>query len=67
MNECFWDSIELDPEDVDVFTKHLKEEGIYYEASGCFNKVHFEVKLESKEQEKKLAQWIEDTYYIPLF
>lgn len=67
MNECFWDSFELDPEDVGPFTKHLEEKGIDYHVCLFYNRYIVEARFESEEQSKKLQQWIEDTYYVPLF
>lgn len=67
MNECFWDSFELDPEDVDSFTEHLKEKGIDYHVCLFHNRYLVEARFESEDQSKELQQWVEDTYYIPLF
>ena len=67
MNECFWDSFELDPEDVGSFTKHLEEKSICYHTCLFHNRYLVEVKSESEQQSKELQQWIEDTYYVPLF
>lgn len=66
MNECFWDSFELDPEDVGSFTKHLEEKGICYHTCLFYNKYLIEARFESEEQEQEIQQWIE-AYYVPLF
>lgn len=66
MNKYFWNSFELDPEDVDSFTNHLKEKGINYHACLLYNKYLVEAMFESEEQEEEIQEWFE-AYYIPLF
>jgi len=44
-----WKSVELSKADADKFRVFLKENGIKYEASGCFNLIHFQVHVNDTE------------------
>lgn len=48
-----WYNVELfDKEEKEKFSRFLKENGVYYECSGCFHGWHFEVKTEPENVEK---------------
>ena len=45
-------NVELNKEDAEKLKAYLKENGIYFEPSSCYNLIHFEVKVDEKELEK---------------
>ena len=45
-------NVELKKEDAEKLKEYLKENGIYYEPSACYNLIHFEIKADKKELEK---------------
>lgn len=45
-------SVELNKEDAEKLKVYLKENGIYFEPSACYNLIHFEVKVDEAELEK---------------
>ena len=45
-------NVELNKEDAEKLKAYLKENGIYFEPSACYNLVHFEVKVDEMELEK---------------
>lgn len=45
-------SVELNKEDAEKLKVYLKENGIYFEPSACYNLVHFEIKVDEAELEK---------------
>lgn len=49
MTDRKWYRVELNREDADKLRRFLKENKIYYEASGCWNLIHFEIKLNMDE------------------
>lgn len=42
-------NVELNKEDAEKLKVFLKENGIYFEPSSCYNLVHFEVKADEAE------------------
>ena len=47
-----WYSVELNKENAEKLKAFLKENGIYYEPSSCYNLIHFEIKADEAEAEK---------------
>ena len=45
-------NVELNKEDAEKLKAYLKENGIYFEPSSCYNLIHFEVKVDEEELEK---------------
>lgn len=45
-------NVELNKEDAEKLKVYLKENGIYFEPSSCYNLIHFEVKVDEKELKK---------------
>ncbi len=45
-------SVELNKEDAEKLKVYLKENGIYFEPSACYNLVHFEIKVNEAELAK---------------
>ena len=45
-------SAELNEADAEKLKAYLKENGIYFEPSACYNLVHFEIKADETEVEK---------------
>lgn len=45
-------NVELNKEDAEKLKAYLKDNGIYFEPSACYNLVHFEVKADEMEIEK---------------
>ena len=45
-------NVELNKEDAEKLKAYLKDNGIYFEPSSCYNLVHFEVKADEMELEK---------------
>ena len=45
-------NVELNKEDAEKLKAYLKENGIYFEPSSCYNLIHFEVKVDGEELEK---------------
>lgn len=52
-------SVELLPEIAEKFGQFLKANGVYYEASGCYNLIHFEVLVNEAETEV-VNMWLEE-------
>ena len=46
-----WCSVELNKTDADIFSNYLRDKGIYFEPSSCYNLVHFECHMNSIERE----------------
>lgn len=44
--------VELNKEDAEKLKVYLKENGIYFEPSACYNLIHFEIKVDEAELEK---------------
>lgn len=44
-------NVELNKEDAEKLKAYLKENGIYFEPSSCYNLIHFEVKVDEVELE----------------
>lgn len=42
-------SVELNKDDAEKLKVYLKENGIYFEPSSCYNLIHFEVKVDETE------------------
>ena len=42
-------NVELNKEDAEKLKVFLKENGIYFEPSACYNLIHFEVKVNEEE------------------
>ena len=42
-------SVELNKEDAEKLKAYLKDNGIYFEPSSCYNLIHFEVKVDDAE------------------
>lgn len=47
-----WYSVELNKENAEKLKAFLKENGIYYEPSSCYNLIHFEIKADEANAEK---------------
>lgn len=45
-------NVELNQKNAEKLKAYLKENGIYFEPSACYNLVHFEVKADKEEFEK---------------
>lgn len=45
-------NVELNKEDAEKLKAYLKENGIYFEPSACYNLIHFEIKVDEMELEK---------------
>ena len=45
-------SVELSKEDAEKLKAYLKDNGIYFEPSSCYNLIHFEIKVDKEELEK---------------
>lgn len=45
-------NVELNKEDAEKLKAYLKENGIYFEPSSCYNLIHFEIKVDKEELEK---------------
>ena len=45
-------SVELNEANAEKLKAYLKENGIYFEPSACYNLVHFEIKADEMELEK---------------
>ena len=45
-------NVELKKEDAEKLSVYLKENGIYFEPSSCYNLIHFEIKADNAELEK---------------
>ena len=43
---------ELNKEDAEKLKAYLKENGIYFEPSACYNLIHFEIKADEAELKK---------------
>lgn len=42
-------SVELNKKDAEKLKAYLKDNGIYFEPSSCYNLIHFEVKVDDAE------------------
>ena len=42
-------NVELNKEDAEKLKAYLKDNGIYFEPSSCYNLIHFEVKVDDAE------------------
>lgn len=54
-----WVSTELCGSDAERFSRHLAQNGFTFETSGCYNLVHFEIKVTPK-QADELNAWIDE-------
>lgn len=45
-------SVELSKDNAEKLKVYLKENGIYFEPSACYNLIHFEIKADEMELEK---------------
>lgn len=52
-------NVELNKEDAEKLKVYLKENGIYFEPSSCYNLIHFEVKADEAEL-KKVNKFLEN-------
>ena len=52
-------SVELPRESAEDFKRYLKDNAIHYEASECYNLIHFEVLVDEYE-EKECNQYLEN-------
>ena len=51
-------NVELKKEDAEKLKVYLKENGIYFEPSACYNLVHFEINV-NEEEVKKVNAFLE--------
>ena len=42
-------NVELNKEDAEKLKAYLKDNGIYFEPSACYNLIHFEIKVNEEE------------------
>ena len=52
-------SVELNKEDAEKLKSYLKDNGIYFEPSACYNLIHFEIKV-NEEELKKVNGFLEN-------
>ena len=45
-------NVELNKDKAEKLKSYLKENGIYFEPSACYDLIHFEIKADKKELEK---------------
>lgn len=45
-------NVELNKEDAEKLKAYLRDNGIYFEPSSCYNLIHFEVKVDEAEAEQ---------------
>lgn len=45
-------NVELNKEDAEKLKVYLKDNGIYFEPSACYNLIHFEIKVDEEELRK---------------
>ena len=45
-----WYSVELTLDNAEIFREYLRENGIKFEPSGCYNLVHFECYMTNEER-----------------
>lgn len=45
-------NVELNKDDAEKLKAYLKDNGIYFEPSSCYNLIHFEVKVDEAEAEQ---------------
>lgn len=50
MNERVWYGVELTVDNAEVFKYYLRENGIKYEPSSCYNLIHFEAYMTNEER-----------------
>lgn len=53
-----WKSVEVTKEIAEKLRRFLKVKGIRYEASGCYNLIHFQILVNERETEK-INTWLE--------
>lgn len=51
MKEKRFYNVELPQEQAEKLKVYLKQKGIYFEPSECFNLIHFEIKMDEAEAE----------------
>lgn len=51
-------NVELNKDDAEKLKAYLKENGIYFEPSSCYNLIHFEIKVDETEF-KKVNEFLE--------
>ena len=52
-------NVELNKDNAEKLKTYLKENGIYFEPSACYNLIHFEIKADETELEK-VNKFLED-------
>lgn len=52
-------NVELNKEDAEKLKVYLKENGIYFEPSACYNLIHFEINID-EEEVKKVNAFLEN-------
>ena len=45
-------NVELNKKDAEKLKTYLRENGIYFEPSSCYNLIHFEIKVDEAEANK---------------
>lgn len=45
-------NVELNKEDAEKLKAYLRDNGIYFEPSSCYNLIHFEIKVDEAEAEQ---------------
>lgn len=45
-------NVELNKDDAEKLKAYLKDNGIYFEPSSCYNFIHFEIKVDEAEAEQ---------------
>lgn len=45
-------NVELNEKDAENLKAYLRENGIYFEPSSCYNLIHFEIKVDEAEADK---------------
>lgn len=51
--------VDLQKEDAELFTKYLKDNGIYFEPSENYNQIHFECDMTDSEM-NAANKWLEE-------
>lgn len=62
MNERKWYSVELNQKEAEKFKEYLENAIIKFEISGCFELIHFEIKLDSTEV-YVVNKWMKENIY----
>ena len=52
-------NVELNKADAERLKAYLKDNGIYFEPSSCYNLIHFEIKVDEEEL-KKVNEFLEN-------